>query len=248
MSAGLKLPAVAREKCVVLVPVFGAIEPRCDDALTELERRGYAVWRVRGYSQIDLARSSIATTALARGFEDTFWIDADMVFEPDDVDRLRERGLPLACALYAKKASRALACHVLPGTREIIFGQGGGLLEVRYGAMGFLHARREVYAEMERQLALPRCNRRFGEVIVPYFLPLVIEGIDGPWYLSESFSFCERARQCGYKIWADTTIRLGHIGGYAYTWEDAGGGAQRYGTYRFMLSDEKPAGGEGSDT
>lgn len=235
------LPAVPREKCAVLVPVFGAIEPKCDDALGELQRRGYAVWRVRGYSQIDLARSRIATAALERGFDDTFWIDADMDFEPDDVDRLRERGLPLACALYAKKASRALACHALPGTREIVFGREGGLLEIRYGAMGFLQARREVYLEMEQKLSLPRCNQRFGEAVVPYFLPLVIEGAEGPWYLSESFSFCERARQCGFKIWADTTIRLGHFGGYSYSWEDAGADQRRYGTYRFRLNaDDEP--------
>ena len=44
----------------------------------------------------------------------------------------------------------------------------------------------------------------------------------GYWYLGEDYSFCERARQCGYKIMADTSIRLWHIGEYAYGWEDAG--------------------------
>ncbi len=29
--------------CVVLVPVAGAIDPGCEDALRGLERRGYAV-------------------------------------------------------------------------------------------------------------------------------------------------------------------------------------------------------------
>jgi hypothetical protein len=32
------------------MPVGGSIEPGCDDALRELERPGYVVWRVRGYS------------------------------------------------------------------------------------------------------------------------------------------------------------------------------------------------------
>lgn len=30
--------------CVVLVPVGGAIDPGCDDALRELEKRGYPLW------------------------------------------------------------------------------------------------------------------------------------------------------------------------------------------------------------
>lgn len=231
------LPEVERAKCVVLVPVFGAIEPKCDDALRELERRGYPVRRIRGYSQIDLARSQIATRALDEGFEETFWIDADVAFRPDDVDRLRAHRLPLACAIYAKKAARELACHVMPGTQEIVFGRGGGLTEILYGATGFLLVRRQVYEEMERRLQLPRCNVRFGSPVVPYFLPLVKADGEGHWYLSEGYSFCERARQCGYRVLADTTIRLRHIGGYGYSWEDAGANPTRHATYRFRITD-----------
>lgn len=32
----------------------------------------------------------------------------------------------------------------------------------------------------------------------------------------------ERARQCGFRMVADTTVRLWHIGSYAFGWEDAG--------------------------
>lgn len=46
--------------CVILVPANGLIDPGCEDALRELERRGYAVWRVRGYSQVDAARNQMA--------------------------------------------------------------------------------------------------------------------------------------------------------------------------------------------
>jgi hypothetical protein len=48
-------------KCVVLVPVASMIEPACDDALYELERRGYQVRRVRGYAAIDQGRNQMAT-------------------------------------------------------------------------------------------------------------------------------------------------------------------------------------------
>jgi hypothetical protein len=36
------------------------------------------------------------------------------------------------------------------------------------------------------------------------------------WYLYEEYSFCERARRCGFCIWADASIRLWHIGSYRY--------------------------------
>lgn len=56
-----------------------------------------------------------------------------------------------------------------------------------------------------------------------------------PWYLAEDFAFCHRARQCGFTIWADTRIRLGHIGSCQYSWEEAGGETKRYATYNYRL-------------
>jgi hypothetical protein len=59
-----------------------------------------------------------------------------------------------------------------------------------------------------------------------------------PLFLAEDYSFCYRARQCGFRIMADTTIRLLHVGTYAYRWEDAGGGRpQRQGNYRYQITD-----------
>jgi hypothetical protein len=59
------------------------------------------------------------------------------------------------------------------------------------------------------------------------------------WYMSEDYSFCERARQCGYKIMADTSIRLWHIGAYRYGWEDAGQDRPRHDSFLFLLGDGK---------
>ena len=57
-------------RCVVLVPVGGAMEPGCEDALKALEIKGYPVRRVRGYSAIDAARCQMATDALGDGFDE----------------------------------------------------------------------------------------------------------------------------------------------------------------------------------
>ena len=61
-------------RCVVLVPCQGRIVSQCQSALLELERRGYVVRRVEGYSAIDQARNQIASDALADGFQETLWI------------------------------------------------------------------------------------------------------------------------------------------------------------------------------
>jgi len=63
-------------QCVILVPVASSIEPGCEEPLRELERRGYPVWRVRGFAAIDQGRNQMVTDALRQGFQETMWIDA----------------------------------------------------------------------------------------------------------------------------------------------------------------------------
>jgi hypothetical protein len=218
---------------VILVPVGVHIEPECEKALIGLERRGYSVWRVPGYAAIDQARNELATAALAQGFDETMWIDADVSFDPAAVDRLRSHGLPIVCGIYARKGQRALACHVLPGTSQVVFGAEGGLTELFYAGTGFLLVRRQVYADMKERLKLPVCNERMGRPAVPFFQPLVVSEGAGHLYLPEDYAFCERARQCGYKIMADTSIRLWHHGSFPYGWEDAG--MDQSGLRRFTL-------------
>jgi hypothetical protein len=233
------LPSIDRSKCVVLVPVWGSIDHQCELALRGLETAGYAVWRVPGFSAIDVARNRIAADALASGFEETLWIDSDIFFRLDDVERLRSHALPIACAVYAKQARRELAVRPLPGTEQILFGCDGGLTEVLYCGGGFLLVRRQVYADIQEKLKLPVCDQRFGRPMVPYFQPMVLQDADGHRYLGDDYAFCERARRCGYAIWADTTIRLGHIGSYPYSWEDAGEDPRRFQTYRFLVNDSR---------
>lgn len=223
------------QKCVILVPVGSYIESRCEDALLVLQQRGYPVRRVRGYAAIDQGRSQMATDALAEGFEELMWVDSDVAFEPNDIDKLRAHQLPIACGIYPKKGPRQLAAAVWPGTKTLVFGSGGGLVDLRYVGFGFVHTRREVYTKIAE--TLPVCNQMFKRPIVPYFLPLLQESPEGTWYLGEDYAFCERALRAGFKIQADTTVRLWHIGSYPYGWEDAGRDVLRYGNFTYTLNE-----------
>jgi len=221
--------------CVVLVPAGGAIDPGCDDALRELERRGHPVWRYRGYSAVDAVRNQLASDALAAGFDELMWIDSDVVFDPADVARLRAHELPFTCGLYPKKGPRQFACEFLPGTPAVRFGVNGGLVEVRYCGFGFTHVRRAVFEAVRTRLGLPIANQRFGSLRVPYFEPMTVPEPGGRWSLSEDYAFCERAWQVGFTPVADTRIRLWHVGTYRYGWEDAGSTKERFADYTFHL-------------
>lgn len=222
-------------RCVVLVPVGGHVERECEQSLRVLESRGYQVRRVFGYSAIDQARNEIASRALADGFDELMWIDSDMGFDPGDVDRLRAHGVPMICGIGAKKGARAVACHLLPDTGEVVFGKNGGVLEILYAGTGFLHTRREVYERIAHHEKLPVCNERFGAAVTPYFQPLIMPDGEGHWYLGEDFAFSERARRSGFTVLADTRIRLDHYGRHGFSWEDMGSDRPRYATYNFRV-------------
>ncbi len=113
------------------------------------------VRRVRGYSQIDVARNELASRAILDGFLETVWVDADIGFHPDAIEKLREHNVPIVCGVYAKKGKRELAINVLPGTKQLVFGDKGGLSEIQYAATGFLLVRRQVYLDIQFKLWLP---------------------------------------------------------------------------------------------
>ena len=247
--------------------------------MRELERRGYIVVRAKGFSAVEQGRNQMASDALHFGFRETMWIDPDVDFDPDAVERLRSHKLPIVAGIYPQKGSRALSCHVLPGTDKLVFGEEGGLVEVLYASAGFLLVQTAAYKHIRDKLKLPLCNTRSGQRgIWPFFQNLVkpakvqegrdagglgardsgIENSDSappeprtpnpeppasPYdprritglFLTHDFAFCERARQAGLKIMADTTIRLWHLGSYPYSWEDAGNEVERFDTYEYYV-------------
>ena len=96
----------------------------------------------------------MATDALGDGFAETMWIDSDVGFEPDDIDKLRSHQQPIVCGIYPQKGRRVLACHVMPGTEKLIFGEEGGLTEILYAGTGFLLVRRAAYEQIQQNLSL----------------------------------------------------------------------------------------------
>ena len=94
-----------------------------------------------------------------------------------------------------------------------------------------------VYLAVQANLKLPMCNERFGHPMIPFFYPMIRPIEEAYWYLAEDYAFCHRARQCAYRIYADTTIRLWHVGSCRYGWEDAGTDRRRFETFTLNFDD-----------
>jgi len=229
---------MSERRCAVIVPVATHTEPDCERGLQELERRGYHVRRRACHVAIDMGRSQMASEALADGYDEQMWIDSDIGFSADDVDRLRQHTESFVCGIYAKRGTAELACHAKSGTTELIFGEQGGLVEMNHVGMGFCLIRREVFDDMREKHALPTCGKSSKVPFVPYFLPMIVPALEDPsdgWYLAEDYAFCERSRTAGHSIYADTRVRLFHVGRYGYSWEDAMGARERYKNVKMIL-------------
>jgi hypothetical protein len=197
---------------VVLVPVAHSIEPAVDEALRKLESFGYTVRRKYGFSAIDQGRCVMAQEALDDGFEHIVWIDADVAFWPYDVERMIKSGPLFVSAPYSVKGWPALTTEFFE--KKVILGEKGGLYEIKYAATGFMYTHRSVYNAIVQSEKMQKVKIWGGQYeVYPYFYPLLINGE----YLGEDFAFCHRIRNAGIKLYSDTTIKLAHIGKYAYS-------------------------------
>ncbi len=211
---------MASERHVAVCVYRGFIEPACERGLRELEAQGWEVWRRPGSAAIDRERSRLATEALDAGFDSLLWVDSDQVFEAGAARALDELNEPFVSALIARRGVRDFACVFADGTEEVVLGDGGGPLEVRYVGCGFCLVRRAAFELVARYWGLPRVVDPSG-AIVPFYLPMVTAIPDrGLAYLGEDYAFCERLRQAGGRILVDTRLRVGHLGTYEYGFQD----------------------------
>lgn len=163
------------------------------------------------------------------------WIGPDIAFAPKDVDRLRAHSVPIACALYAQPGRRELNCRPLPDTSHLLFGTAGGLQEVEHAGCGILLIRRPVLMEVQRRFGLPFCDEVSAQLVIPFFLPVIGPHEDGYRWLESDFGLCDFARQCGFRVLADTTVRLWTFGVHGQSWEDIGAEPPRYANYNLAI-------------
>lgn len=149
------------------------------------------------------SRNDLAMQAIQTGFDWVFWLDSDMVFQQDILVRMlevaREKDLDFLSGLYFRRT----VPYTPVAFDHLEVNENGdcewsefeelpqSLFEVGGCGFGGVLVKTEVFAKVQE---------KFGNM----FFPIAQMG--------EDLSFCWRARQCGYKVWMDPTIVLGHVG------------------------------------
>lgn len=143
---------------------------------------------------VDDNRNNGVSAALEQGVDYVLFIDTDMTFPPDSLNRLLSAGKDVVAASYAQR--------VAPHHAMLIFMEGGrqeeNLIEVNGAPTGLMLVKKEVF-------------ERIGEC--PFRTPYVEK--DGKLKKqSEDYYFCGEAIKAGFEVWVDMALSLevGHIG------------------------------------
>lgn len=193
----------------------------------ELDRRGieFSDGTSVGDAAVDRSRSIVASSFLRSDADVLLTIDSDIWFRASDAIALCEKAFDhdIIGALYMTRSLNTQPAMMLPD-HPVSFEPDAFPVEVPFVPAGFTAMHRRVFEGLKD--TLPLCHIGWNDRGVdtsfwPFYMPFTIpwEG-DGHIYLSEDWAFCQRARDEGFKVWLDPSIRLGHIGSYMYTLED----------------------------
>lgn len=210
---------------------------RCLGALL----RAHPEWKVAEFKEcpcVDISRAAIAEGVIRERSGDVIlWLDADMTFSVETCETIVreawERQTLVGCVYSGKKFGAMPQCVFPNGLTKLDFFEKGSVVEVE--AIGFGVVAHPV-AMLETIAA--KCElapQGVGKMRVrPWFTG------DPRWESmhSDDYCFCRRARQAGFKLYADTRQRVGHIGFHTYHLEDSAVSLQRANTFRIHFSPE----------
>ena len=153
------------------------------------------------------ARNTLTKKAIAGGFDRILWLDSDMDFQPDLMERLSadlDDGREFVAGLYFKRKAPV---------QPVVYKQVGYWKmedeSVRPIALCYEDYPRDDIFEVEGvgfgacMMTVDLAKRVVEKIGVP-FAPILGFG--------EDLSFCLRVAQVGAKMYCDSRIKLGHVG------------------------------------
>lgn len=179
----------------------------CMNLKEELTRQGLAHdWLIgTNESMVHRGRMEMTASFLRTSHSHMMWIDADIEFEPEDVAKLWNMDVDIAVAFYSMKRKDMPLSAWKDGKLIKLDECPKEPFEVDLAGTGFFMIRREVIEKMAKTSEW--YEGPDGKVPALYMTPIYNGGLE-----SEDYHFCRIAREQGYKIIGDPSIKLGHWG------------------------------------
>lgn len=188
-------------KILIAVPCMDQLPALFAQSLATLRRVGECSVAFQMGSLIYTARNNLGRQAIEHDFDYVLWLDSDMVFDPDLLERMlktmEDNDYDFLTGLYFRR--------VAPYS-PVLFDK----LEYNEGAQWT-----EYKSLPDGLIQVGGCG--FGCVLMKTEVLLSVQGrfntmFDPLFGLGEDLAFCWRARKCGYKLMCDTSLVVGHVG------------------------------------
>lgn len=174
---------------------------------------------ISGCSVVSRVRNLIAQDFLKSDCTELMFIDADINFQAEDVFRLMawssdpKKGI-VGGVPTARKKGKVYISTLDQDDDGGVYMNAMGLVKAKRLATAFMLIRREVFEQMRD--AHPELKYLDDRVENPNPDKLCYSFFDfkstPEGYIGEDYVFCDRARELGFEIWVDPTIKLGHMG------------------------------------
>ena len=191
------------KRTLIAVPCFDKIDTAFVNCLERLQRVGECRVALLSGSLVYAGREELTKMAIAEDTDYVLWLDSDMIFEPDIMERFI-KDLNAGCDIVSALCFRRRHPYTPVLYKTIRIGLDGDpniteeypdyprdqLFEIDSCGFG---------AVMMKTKVLEQMAERYHTA----FIPLAGFG--------EDISFCIRAKQMGLKIHCDSRIKVGHI-------------------------------------
>ena len=162
--------------------------------------------KIEAGTLVYFARENLARWAIANRYTHVLWLDSDMVFHEEIVEDLQFCGKDIVTGIAHSRRppfSSCLFTEIYPGVEKF---------KGEYPKQAFKVAACGMACVLMSVKVLDAVYNKFGNMFQPLNEPLTY---------GEDVAFCWRAQQCGFDIWAEPTVRVGHVGRRIIWPEDA---------------------------
>lgn len=203
-------PAAGRKKVMLATPSYGATAPsytfsiaRSREALTEAGINS-AYLLLQGMCHVDDARNAIVRHFLASDCTDLIFLDADVDWEPESLVHLARREVDIVGGVYPyrRDGGDQMPVRLMDRSTQPV----DGLLEVDGLPTGFLKIKRTVFERMAP--TVPEYWDKMERTRLFFDRPRPGEDMTR-W--GGDIDFCNRAKDLGFRLFADCELRLGHV-------------------------------------
>lgn len=191
-------------KTLIAVPCGDQLEANFVECLLNLRPVGEVEIKLLKGTLVYDARNQLISYALEQGgYDYILWLDSDMTFEPDLLERLMEdiEGRQLVTGLCFGRRPPFKPCIY-----KSIRVEQEGLGYMPYVDNYFDYPRDQIFEVEGCGFACVLMTMDMAEAMSVYGVPFFpIAG------LGEDLAYCYRAKKLDYKLWCDSRLKIGHI-------------------------------------